>query len=408
MNKKILVSAYGCEPFRGSEAGVGWNWVVQMAKKNELYVITRLNDKEKIEKNIPEEIKSNLHFYYYDTCKLLQKIKKKEKRLYIYYFFWQIGIIKIIKKLVKEIDFDYSMHLTFGSFWMPTFLPFFHIPFIWGPIGGGDGVPKAYIKNFPLKQRIIQRMRYVLIDTSFMNPLVTVPSKRAVAILCRTENNVMAIPKKYRNKTHVILETAMEPEVFHYSKDYSRINDAVEIIVTGRMVPFKNVIAAVDVMKELKKKYEKIHMTIIGKGPEREKVQNRIREYHLEESITLIKELPREEVLHYLEKSDIYFFPSLREGGSWALMEGMAIGLPVVCLDWTGMSVITDEESAIRMKPSNYEKTVSDLAEATERLIQSEAFRRNMGKMGRKRIAEMYNWEVKGKFMEELLSTLEE
>ena len=170
MKKRILISAYGCEPFRGSEAGVGWNWVLQMAKSNELHIITRKNDREKIEKNIPEKLKDNLNFYYYDTCKLLQKVKKKEKRLYIYYFFWQIGIIKIIKKLKKKIKFDYSMHLTFGSLWMPTFLPFFDIPFIWGPIGGGDGVPKAYIKNFPLKQKIIQRLRYVLIGTSFMNP----------------------------------------------------------------------------------------------------------------------------------------------------------------------------------------------------------------------------------------------
>ena len=41
--KKILVSAYGCEPGRGSEAGVGWNWVLQLAKEYELYVITREN-----------------------------------------------------------------------------------------------------------------------------------------------------------------------------------------------------------------------------------------------------------------------------------------------------------------------------------------------------------------------------
>ena len=90
MKKRILISAYGCEPFRGSEAGVGWNWVLQMAKSNELHIITRKNDREKIEKNIPEKLKDNLNFYYYDTCKLLQKVKKKEKRLYIYYFFWQI------------------------------------------------------------------------------------------------------------------------------------------------------------------------------------------------------------------------------------------------------------------------------------------------------------------------------
>ena len=46
--RKILVSAYGCEPFRGSEAGVGWNWILQMARHNEMYVIARKNDKNKI------------------------------------------------------------------------------------------------------------------------------------------------------------------------------------------------------------------------------------------------------------------------------------------------------------------------------------------------------------------------
>ena len=407
MNKKILVSAYGCEPFRGSEAGVGWNWVIQMAKKNELYVITRLNDKEKIEANVPEDIKENLHFYYYDTCKMLQKVKKKEKRLYIYYLFWQIGIIKIIKKLKREVDFDYSMHLTFGSLWMPTFLPFFDIPFIWGPVGGGDGVPKAYIKNFPLKQRIIQRLRYVLIDTSFLNPLVAIPSRKAVAILCRTENNAIAIPKKYRNKTHVILETAMEGDVFSYEKDYSKEKSKVELIVIGRLVPFKNVIAAVDVMNILKPKYENIHMTIIGRGPEREKIEKRIEEYDLFEDITLIKELPRREVLEKLTKADIYFFPSLREGGSWALMEGMAVGLPVVCLNWTGMSVITDENSAIRIKPSDYEQSIDDFTKAISDLIENEEIRIKMGAAGKQRIKERYNWETKGEYIEKMLEKME-
>lgn len=405
MNKKILVSAYGCEPFRGSEAGVGWNWVIQMAKKNELYVITRLNDKEKIEANVPEDIKENLHFYYYDTCKMLQKVKKKEKRLYIYYLFWQIGIIKIIKKLKREVDFDYSMHLTFGSLWMPTFLPFFDIPFIWGPVGGGDGVPKAYIKNFPLKQRIIQRLRYFLIDTSFMNPLVTVPSKKAVAILCRTENNAMAIPKKYRNKTHVILETAMEQEVFQYRKDYSKINKTVKVIVTGRMVPFKNVIAAVDVMNRIKETV-KVNLTIIGKGPEQEKIENKIKEYGLT-NIEIMKQIPREQVLEKLCNADIYLFPSLREGGSWALMEAMAIGLPVICLDWTGMAVITDEESAIRVKPSNYEQTVEDFSMAIIRLCESAKIRQKMGTAGQKRIKDIYSWDNKGMLMEQLLRKIE-
>ena len=61
----ILVSAYGCEPFVGSEAGVGWNWVLQMAKNNRLHVITRENNREKIEINLPVNLRKNIKFYYY-------------------------------------------------------------------------------------------------------------------------------------------------------------------------------------------------------------------------------------------------------------------------------------------------------------------------------------------------------
>lgn len=162
--RKILVSAYGCEPFRGSEAGVGWNWILQMARHNEMYVIARKNDKNKIEDNIPEEYKNVLHFYYYDTHPVLMKLKKREKGLYLYYWLWQIGIIPLVKKIIKKEHPDYTMHLTFGSLWMPTFLPFFKVPFIWGPLGGADGVPKAYLKELPFKQRVVQSMRFEEFD----------------------------------------------------------------------------------------------------------------------------------------------------------------------------------------------------------------------------------------------------
>lgn len=46
---------------------------------NEMYVIARKNDKNKIEDNIPEEYKNVLHFYYYDTHPVLMKLKKKNK-----------------------------------------------------------------------------------------------------------------------------------------------------------------------------------------------------------------------------------------------------------------------------------------------------------------------------------------
>lgn len=108
-----------------------------------------------------------------------------------------------------------------------------------------------------------------------------------------------------------------------------------------------------------------------------------------------------------LEQSDIFLFPSLREGGSWSLMEAMAIGLPVICLNWSGMAISTDDSCAIRLPVTNPEQMPKDIADAIMRLVENPDLRRKMGDAGRERIRQVFNWDAKGEFMENLFEELE-
>ena len=58
---KILLCAYACEPNKGSEPEVGWGTATSLANndpENKYYVITRKNNKEKIEKQVaPKNLK---------------------------------------------------------------------------------------------------------------------------------------------------------------------------------------------------------------------------------------------------------------------------------------------------------------------------------------------------------------
>ena len=196
----------------------------------------------------------------------------------------------------------------------------------------------------------------------------------------------------------------MENEIFNHMKKNSP-SEKVELIFTGRLVPFKNVITLIKSLKYVE--YDNYHLTIIGSGSEKKKLETELFKMELLHKVTFVKEVSRNEVIERLSKSDIYVFPSLREGGSWALMEAMAIGLPVICSKWSGMEIITDETSAIRLPVTNPDEMIKNMAKAISNLIENPTLRLNMGNAGRERVKKVFNWGVKGEFMEELLAKLD-
>lgn len=402
--RTILVSAYACEPLKGSEPAVGWNWVVELARTNKVHVITRANNQAIIEEYIPTEVERNLIFHYYDTPSIIRKLKKKDRGLYFYNICWQIGILSVAKRILINEKIDYSIHLTFGSMWMPTFLPILKIPFIWGPIGGGECVPKSFLCVLPIKQRIVQAFRYFLNATAILNPFIMIPCLKAKIILARTPNTLNAIPRCFRHKVKILLETAMEESIFNYEKtNYD--SDDINIIISARLISIKNIPIAIRAFRYVKTN-KKWNLIIIGSGPDLKIIKKEIvaQKY---KNIEIIPFMPRNEALQKIVSSDIFLFPSLKEGGSWALMEAMAIGLPVICVNWAGMAVETTKDSAIQISVTNPLQMEKDMGAALTYLIENSEKRRELGLAARKRIKDVFSWKNKGAFMEKVFDELD-
>lgn len=402
--RNILVSAYACEPLKGSEPAVGWQWVLALARRNRVYVITRSNNQQVIEDNMPIKVAENIFFYYYDTPAFLKKLKKKDKGLYFYNFCWQWGILKVAKRIIKSVYIDYAIHLTFGSMWMPTFLPLLNIPLIWGPIGGGECVPKSFVNVLPIKQRIVQIFRYVLNATTILNPFIVLPCWKAKVILVRTRNTFDVIPEPFKCKARVLLETAMDDSVFEWKKEDTDA-DIVQLIISARLISIKNIPTAIRSLRYVKTN-KKWKLTILGSGPDFNLIKNEIEKQRLT-NVEIIPFMSRLDALKRIAQSDIFIFPSLKEGGTWALMEAMAIGLPVVCVNWAGMAVETDCETAIQLDVTNPKQMEKDMGMAITQLIDSPDLRKQIGQKARRRIKEVFSWDKKALFMESLFDELE-
>lgn len=403
----IIVSAYGCEANKGSESGVGWFWVKGIAKYYKVWLVTRSNNEKNITQFISDDMKGNFHVIYYDLPDFIKRFKKREKGFYSYYTLWQIGIIKVVRQLIEEVNPDYIMHLTFGNLWLPTYIHKLGCPFIWGPIGGGEIIPDPYLKSLGVKARATAYLRKFLIWTKEFNIFLQSRCKQAELIITRTEDTQNIIPKRYRSKAVVMLETAISDELLETFSYNRKINYGKKFIIvfTGRLIPVKGIDIIIEALARSRNK-SNIELRIIGKGTLKDSLAEMAGRLGIENQVEFIGELERKDVLEELKQADAFAFPSYKEGGTWALMEAMAAMLPCICIDTSGMHVITDSESAIRIIISGKDETINKFSEAIDYLYENRETAYNIGLAGRRRMEQEFTWTSKEIFINEQFEKL--
>lgn len=104
-----------------------------------------------------------------------------------------------------------------------------------------------------------------------------------------------------------------------------------DVLFAGRLLSHKNVDLLVRAIALLKQDYPEIICTIIGEGPEYQRIASLIRELRLEHNVHLLGFLEStEDVYAYMKSSRVFVLPSSREGFGITVLEAYACGTPVV------------------------------------------------------------------------------
>lgn len=128
-----------------------------------------------------------------------------------------------------------------------------------------------------------------------------------------------------------------------------------------------------------------IRCVILGEGPQRAKLESLVRKHQLEKAVWLLGE--RDDVPSWLSAVDVYCLPSRWEGLPNALLEAMALGLPVVASAVDGVpEVVEHEKTGLLVPPESPKK----LAEAFKRLITEHAIRETIGPAASRLVAEKF------------------
>lgn len=399
---RILISAYACEPDKGSEPFLGWRWSNEIAKHNEVWVITRTNNRDAIERYLAEKPNENFHFVYVDVDGLIGKYKKGQRGIQVYYYFWQKQAYKKAKELMNDIEFDIVHHLTFGAFTQPTFMYKLGIPFIWGPLGGGEKLPYIQGRRIDLKSTIYEIARIVQMYVYRALPCTRGALKGASKILVTTEDTLKLIPRKYHEKTEIFQSLGIDDDFISETDEPKEKDEKIRVLMVGRMISWKGFDLGIEAFVKAAKRNSNIELYLRGNGELKKQLFAQVGELMNQRVHYVDTFFPYGEMHQFYKGFDIFLNCSLHDSGCLALLEAMSAGLPIVCVDTGGPHVITNDDNAIKIKPTDKELLTDKLCEALLQLCEDENRRVEMGKESKRIIKDEYRYDRKYNHLKEI------
>ena len=405
--RRVLASAYACEPGLGSEAGIGWNWTRQIARRHDCWLITRENNVARIEERAAAEGLDALRVVGFDLPYWMRAWKRKSRGAVAYFYLWQRALGRVAERLDREVGgFDVVHHLTFASSWIPSGLAELDRPFVWGPVGQHPRIPDRFLAPRDLSLRGAEWAKdAVRRGLTAFDPSVQRTIERADRILSLSRVFGELVEARHRHKLRPMLAAGIEPRPLPDGR-FTR-GAGFRVLFAGRLVDLKGVHLALEAFAHLARRHSACTFELCGSGPLATALAARVRELGLEDRVTLLGNLPHDDALARMQAADVFLFPSF-EGAGMVVPEAMAAGCPVVCLDFGGPGEMTGEDRGRRVPLEDTPAaTARALGEALVRLAEDEDERSTLAQNAHAWAVATAAWDAKGERLEEIYAGAE-
>jgi glycosyltransferase involved in cell wall biosynthesis len=362
---------------------MGWHWAVEIARLgHQVHILTRANNVAGIERALADRALApldglRLSVHGYDLPRSLRWWKRGQRGAHLYYVFWQWGAYRRARALHRAHAFDLVHHITLAVYRHPSFMGRLGISFVFGPVGGGEDTPPALRASLPLRGRVLDFLRGVANRIAAIDPLVLAALSQASLILFKTRETLEQFPRRFHAKCICVQDVAAgEDEVALEPATCS----GPHFLFAGRLLYWKGIHLALRALAQLRAQMPGARLTIAGTGPDRAWLERLARKLDLNDAVDWRGWLPREEVLRTYASHTAFVFPSLHDSGGTVVMEAIAQGLPVLCLDLGGPGAILPDGCGMKIpaRGRTEDEVIADLAAAMTSLATDPSLRKRL------------------------------
>lgn len=403
---RVIVSAYACEPDKGSEPEVGWQWVRQIARFHDTTVLTRANNRPAIERALQRSPVPNLHFEYVELPRWARFWKRGGRGVHLYYLLWQCWALRRARALHRSTAFDLAHHVTFSPCYQPALLAALPVPFVWGPVGGLEEIPAPFLPMFTRAQRLREAVRRLAHASARFNPLVRLATRRARVVLAATEVTRRGLARRKPDGVVLEQQIGMDPTPRPLA-DARAAGEPFTVLTAGRHVYWKATILVIRAFAHfVATTGADAKLVVLSKGPETARLVAACERLQIAARCEFKGWLPQQDaVFDYYRRAHVFAYASLLECAGYVALEALSQGLPVVCLDLPGPGEIVDASCGVLVPADEPEATVERMGAA---LAELHADRQRLARLAEgalQRVSAQYAWDLKGERLRQLYAT---
>lgn len=378
----VLLIAYECSPYRGSEWAVGWGRLLQAARVATVHCIVSDKNFADLQRAQAEGlVPANVHVHTPTPDARLRQLEQRPVHFdynYTAYRHWHTLAFALAQQLHQQVGFHVAHQSTVCTFREPGLLHQLGIPFLWGPFGGTQNFPTGMLGILPRQEAAKEFARTLL------NRFVLLTGKRirtaashASIILCANSTVARDMQRTFphRDVQHLLetgLDAVAEPDRTRF---HQRVTDAeqgrpqrpLRILWSGQLRPRKALPVLLRALAALPGSV-RFELDILGDGPMLKQWKQKAAAIAPANPVRFLGRLPFGRAVQAMHTADLFCFTSLRDTSGNVVLEALAAGVPVLCFDHQGAHDMVDDRSGIRIPITTPARGTQDWASAISTL----------------------------------------
>jgi glycosyltransferase involved in cell wall biosynthesis len=367
LHMKILVSAIACGPLFGSESYVGWSAVFALASNHELWVIINNQGKEGVQAAVAKgEVPTNIHFIYHGRSKeefdrtfltpwhpnrLIARLAN-----WLNYLEWNNGLLDLARELHGQIGFDLVHHVTYATWRVGSPLVRLGLPFVWGPIGGGEQMPFSFLSTLSAESAAFEIFRKLSDLVSTFSRAVRRTARFSSRIFVankETESTAERLRGRKMGVSRLLQVFFSDESIAKFRADAERksFTGSLRFFAGGMLEGRKGIALAIRAFSEVRAAGVPFEFVFGGNGPELRYLASLTEQLGLSGCIHFSDGFYGDAYITRLRETHVYLMPSLRDTASITLMEAMLAGCVPIVLDAGGPGEIVNEECGFKIQP---------------------------------------------------------